>query len=95
MKYACYIIYSKKLNKFYIGETEDLILRLFQHNSRYFKCCYTSKASDWELYHLIVCETREQARRIESHIKRMKNKKYIENLSIYPEISEKLLIRYK
>jgi hypothetical protein len=31
-----YILYSKKAGRKYIGQTEDLVLRLEQHNSDYF-----------------------------------------------------------
>jgi putative endonuclease len=95
MNYFCYIIYSKKLNRYYVGETENLNQRLTQHNSCFFKGCYTSKSSDWEIFHVIECKTKEQARRIENHIKKMKSRKYIENLLKYPDISERLLERYK
>ncbi len=95
MNYICYIIYSKKLDRYYIGGTENLNQRISQHNSGFFKGCYTSQSSDWEIFHVIECETKEQVRRIESHIKKMKSRKYIENLPKYSEISEKLLQRYK
>jgi putative endonuclease len=38
--------------------------------------------------------TIEQAHKIENHIKKMKSKKYIENLKKYPEISLRLLQKY-
>ena len=95
MNYICYILYSKNLDRYYIGETENLNQRLIQHNSGFFKGCYTSKSSDWEVFHLIICETRQQVRYIENHLKKMKSRKYIENLPKYPEISEKLLMIYK
>ena len=37
----------------------------------------------------------KQARNIESHIKKMKSKVYIENLVKYPEIIERLKEKYK
>lgn len=33
-------------------------------------------------------------KKIETHIKKMKSKKYIQNLKIYPEIPLKLLVKY-
>ena len=95
MYFYCYILYSKALNVYYVGETEDVSERLCLHNSGFFKGSYTSKTSDWEEYYLIKCHSRKQSRAIESHIKKMKSRKYIENLPKYPEISEKLLLRYK
>jgi len=38
--------------------------------------------------------TYAQARMIETHIKRMKSRKYIENLMKYPAIAEKLKEKY-
>jgi putative endonuclease len=43
---------------------------------------------------VIPCDTIEQAVFIESKIKRMKSRKYIENLKKYPEIVEKMLRKY-
>ena len=90
MNFICYIIYSKKLDKYYVGETEDINQRIVLHNTGFFSNSYTSKANDWVLFHSIACETRVQSRAIETHLKKMKSRKYIENLVKYPEISEKL-----
>ena len=38
---------------------------------------------------VIDCDCKNQGINIERHIKRMKSKKYIENLKAYPKISEK------
>jgi putative endonuclease len=55
---------------------------------------FTKRASDWELFHEIVCNTRTQALEIESHIKRMKSRRYLQNLKAYPDIIEKLMMKY-
>ena len=47
MPFHTYIIYSIKLDKYYIGYTENLPLRLDQHNQG--KSTFTAKASDWTL----------------------------------------------
>jgi len=93
----CYILYSEKLDRFYIGSTilqpEE---RLHSHLvSFYGQSKFTAKASDWKLFYDIACDSKEQALRIEMHIKRMKSKVYIRNLLKYPEISQKLLIKYR
>jgi len=36
----------------------------------------------------------QQARNIEAHVKRMKSKQYLKNLSIYPAIIQKLIEKY-
>lgn len=94
MPHIVYILYSQRVDSFYIGETEDMAERLRLHNTHEFKNSYTKQASDWELYYSISCTSRGQARKIEQHIKRMKSRKYYENLQKYPEIAEKLLSKY-
>jgi len=89
-----YIIYSKVLNKYYIGETENVVERLFQHNSKFFSNSFTGITSDWELFFVIRVPNRTIARKIEFHIKKMKSRKYIENLKNHPSISERLLRIY-
>jgi putative endonuclease len=88
----CYIIYSKSINRYYVGYTSDIEERLRLHNKGHFgRKSYTFKTSDWCIYLLIPCDTVEQAVFIESKIKKMKSRKYIENLKMYPEMIEKIL----
>jgi putative endonuclease len=91
-----YILFSKQLNRYYIGSTRLLAgQRLERHLAGYYgKTKFTAKANDWELFYSIACMGYSQAHKIERHIKRMKSKKYIENLATYPEITEKLLLKY-
>ncbi len=89
-----YILYSPSLNRFYTGETHNVETRLERHNSDYYENKWTSKGKPWELFYVLECASKEQALRIENHVKRMKSKKYILNLKSYPEISEKLLLKY-
>ncbi len=92
MSYCCYIIYSKSIDKYYIGYTSNLEERLELHNTGHFGGrSFTSKSSDWEIYLVISCGTVEQAVFMESKIKKMKSRTYIENLKKYPEIVEKLV----
>jgi len=56
---------------------------------------YTSKADDWELFLTIDCKIKQQATNIESHIKKMKSKVYIQNLKKYPEMIEKLIQKFQ
>ena len=93
MQHIVYILHSNKLNRFYIGYTTDLKTRMeFHQQSTPEK--FTAKADDWELYHKISCECKQQALAIERHIKNMKSSKYIRNFILYPEITEKLLMKY-
>jgi len=76
MQYNLYIIYSIKLDRYYIGHTEDLEKRIIQHNTG--MSAYTSKANDWVLKYVERYETREKARSREMEIKKKKSRKYIE-----------------
>jgi len=95
MTASVYILNSPSLDTFYIGFTTISVLdRLNRHNEKYYDNKYTSKASDWEIYLSIECKSEKQAKAIEAHIKKMKSKKYILNLKIYPNIIQDLLHRY-
>jgi putative endonuclease len=93
MENCVYILYSASISKYYIGFTQNLDLRLeFHKNSDGRK--FTAKAKDWKLFFRIDCNSKAQGLCIESHIKKMKSKKYIENLKQYPEMVYKLKKRY-
>ncbi len=49
---CCYILFSQKLNRFYIGATQDSLEdRIKKHNTRsYGNHRFTAKADDWELF---------------------------------------------
>ena len=92
MEFYCYIIFSKSINRYYVGYTSNLDERLQMHRSGYFGTkSYTMKAKDWEIYLTFPCSTIEKAIEIEGNIKRMKSRKYIENLKKYPALVNKLL----
>jgi putative endonuclease len=80
MPSTVYILHSASANKFYIGETEDLLVRLENHLNKTFKGAYTVQASDWILVWQLKCANRLQARDIEGFIKKMKSKKFIQSL---------------
>ena len=90
-----YILYSQSLNKYYIGSCTEVTERLDQHLAKIFPEAFTAKANDWVVYFSLNNLSYKQARRIESHIKKMKSKKYIENLKKYPEISQNLKNLYE
>jgi putative endonuclease len=89
-----YILKSEKLNRFYIGSTIDLENRIEQHLSKMIKGSYTSTADDWKLFLKIENLSHQQARKIELHIKKMKSRIYYSNLINYPEIIERLKLKY-
>ena len=76
--YYTYIIYSTSLNKYYVGSCKNVEERLQDHmNSR---SKYTKVAKDWELKYFEAFLTRSEACQRELKIKKMKSRKYIENL---------------
>ncbi|WP_084426805.1 GIY-YIG nuclease family protein [Aequorivita capsosiphonis] len=88
-----YILYSQKLDSFYIGAChEDLSIRIINHNNgRYGRHRFTSRASDWVLFLQFEVGSYAHAIRLERKIKSMKSRKYIMNLSKYPELREKII----
>lgn len=92
--HTVYILHSSKLNRFYIGYTTNLDLRLDFHLNDTQARKFTYKADDWTLFFSLACTSKNQALAIEKHIKAMKSKVYIENLLKYTEISHKLLEKY-
>ena len=82
-----YIIFSEGLNRYYIGETEDISTRMAQHNSGFFNKSSTSIANDWKLLKSFTVNNRIEGRKVETYIKSMKSKiflnKLIDNAEFY------------
>ena len=96
MEWVVYILFSKELNRYYTGCTSAIDERLKKHAEIFYgNRGFTAKASDWELCYQISCSGEWQAKCIEQHIKSMKSRVYIENLIRYPEITVRLLEKYK
>jgi len=95
MKCAVYILFSEKLSRFYIGTTDNPDRRIIEHNSGKYDDAFTKNGIPWSLFLVIDDLSSNQAYQIEKHIKKMKSKKYIENLKSYPEIIIKLIAKYK
>ncbi len=70
-----YIIYSKKLDRYYIGQTSSLKNRLDKHLEGTTR--YTKRTNDWVLVYSEAYKTRPEAMRREKFIKRMKSSKFI------------------
>ena len=95
MQYNVYIIFSKKLNKYYVGTTDDFDKRLEEHNTGGHDEAFTKAGIHWERFVVIENLSSKQAYRIEKHIKKMKSAEYIANLKKYPEMVLRLIERYK
>ena len=73
-----YILFSDKLNKYYVGACTDIERRLYEHNIGHSK--FTSSGVPWILKHTEYFETLQEAKKRELIIKKMKSRKYIESL---------------
>jgi len=89
-----YILYSEKLNRFYIGSTDNVQKRISEHNSATYADAFTSRGIPWNQFLTIDDLESHQAYAIERHIKKMKSRKYISDLIKHPEIIERLKIKY-
>ena len=95
MAFIVYILHSEKLNRHYIGQTENLELRLKQHAEKNNKGSFTSKANDWKVVLELDCSTRDQAKRLERFIKRMKSTRFISKLISNQSMQINLVDRFK
>jgi putative endonuclease len=85
--HCVYILFSHKLDKFYVGRTEDLTLRLAFHNNPIEARKFTARGIPWTLRLSIPCQTKNQSIRLEKLIKGRKSRKFIEAL-----VTDKLLV---
>jgi putative endonuclease len=92
--FCVYIIYSPKLDRYYIGSTDNFNLRIQEHNNAFYQDAFTKRGIPWEKTYLFEDLNSKQAYLIEKHLKKMKSKKYIQNLIAYPELSEKIKENY-
>ncbi|MFK7920327.1 MAG: GIY-YIG nuclease family protein [Bacteroidia bacterium] len=73
-----YIIYSASRDRYYTGISANLEDRLKRHNEGRSKA--TKSGKPWILKYYKAFETRPEAYQREQEIKRMKSRKYIEEL---------------
>ncbi|MBK6363141.1 MAG: GIY-YIG nuclease family protein [Saprospiraceae bacterium] len=74
----CYILYSEKLTKFYIGACNDLSRRCSEHNSGHSK--FTKTGIPWTLVHSEPFPNLPSAKKREMFIKKKKSRLYILSL---------------
>ena len=75
LQYVVYIIYSESINRYYVGQTNDLSKRLKVHNSGGKK--FTSRGIPWELKKYYNCNSRSEAVQLERKIKKRGIKRYL------------------
>ena len=73
-----YILFSEKLNKYYVGSTTDIERRIEEHNRGKEK--FTKTGMPWVIVYSEEFEILANARQRELQIKKQKSRKYIEQL---------------
>jgi len=76
--FYCYILYSQKIDKYYIGSTGNLEGRLQRHNTS--NIGFTSTGKPWEIKCFETFETKQAAMKRELELKKWKNRVLIEEL---------------
>jgi putative endonuclease len=72
-----YILYSRKIDKYYIGYSENPEKRLDFHNSEFNKI-WSKRGQQWLLKLILEFDSKTEALRAERLIKRKKRRAYIE-----------------
>ncbi|MEN8137719.1 MAG: GIY-YIG nuclease family protein, partial [Bacteroidota bacterium] len=80
--FTVYILFSKKLGRYYVGQTKDFSERFFRHNNSEMK--YTKKGVPWFLVSKIEVDSRSAAVILESKIKKRGAKRYLHDNDISP-----------
>ena len=78
MAFYTYILQSESTGRFYIGHTENLTKRIFEHNNN--RTISIKNRGPWKLVYFEEYATRAEAAQREREIKRMKSRAWIEQL---------------
>lgn len=70
MKHYVYIISNKKDGVFYIGETNDLIKRIYQHKNKVHPKTFSARYNLDKLVYFEVVNSKERAKIIEKQMKK-------------------------
>lgn len=73
--YLTYVLYSKKYDKIYIGQTNNVERRLVEHNSG--KHRFTKRYIPWSVVHTEKFNTRSEAMKRERQLKSHQGRKYV------------------
>lgn len=78
-----YILYSKKIDKFYVGQTNNLDRRTIEHHNG--ESTYTRKGRPWVLVWTTTKPTRWNALKLEKKLKNLTRQKKIRFMLKYSE----------
>ena len=94
MHYFVYILYSAKLDRYYIGRSTDPEKRLEFHNNPIEARKFTARGIPWKMMFSYQCESFEESVKLERYLKKLKSRQalqmLIENPSKIHEIIEEI-----
>ena len=73
-----YVLYSDRFDKIYIGQINNLEIRLREHNEGLSK--YTSRYLPWKMVYYEEFQTRSEAMKREKELKSHKGREYIRKI---------------
>jgi len=76
--FTTYILYSERIDIYYVGSTSNIEDRLKRHNSG--RSTFTKRGLPWKLVYSKNYQTKSEAYQAELYIKLQKSRKYIEEL---------------
>ena len=79
MQFMVYVLYSTKHDRYYVGQTSDLKLRLGRHNDGRVRS--TKPYVPWKVVYSESFKTRSEAMRRERELKNKKSKVYLAQLA--------------
>jgi putative endonuclease len=65
--FSVYILHSAKIDRFYVGYTNDIVRRLSEHNRS--KGKFTDRGIPWRLVYSEIFESKDEATKREAFIK--------------------------
>ena len=78
MAHYVYILYSEKVNHYYIGSTSNTEERLHRHNAG--ATPSTKQGRPWKIVYTETCTSKTEALKREIYLKRMKSRVFLEDL---------------
>ena len=81
--YKVYVLYSQKIQKFYIGKTTSMVERIERHNAG--RVPFTSHGTPWNLVWTIDKATNKEAIRLERKLKNLSGKRLLDFMKRNPE----------
>ena len=81
MYYGVYILFSEKFDRYYIGQTKDIDLRIVRHNSGL--VVSTKSYMPWEIKLALPKETRSESMSLEKKLKNLNRMRLLEFIEKY------------